>query len=134
MSGETNLKTLLSSLRPVMDPETYTFATVPEAEVGPIRSDLGRFREAEGISVICLLGEAKTLGLQHSGEFRRISLTVHSSLEAVGLTASVSTALADKGIPCNVVAGYHHDHLFIPAPLVETALQTLLALSARHAP
>ena len=34
-----------------------------------------------------------------------ISLTVHSDLEAVGLTAAFSTALGQAGVSCNVVAG-----------------------------
>jgi hypothetical protein len=57
--------------------------------------------------------------------FARITLTVHSALEGVGLTAAVSGALAEQGIACNVVAGFHHDHLFVPWERREEALGVL---------
>ena len=61
--------------------------------------------------------------------FARITLTVHSALEGVGLTAAVAGALAQAGIACNVVAGYHHDHLFVPWDRREEALAILQRLS-----
>jgi len=62
--------------------------------------------------------------------FAGITLQVHSALEGVGLTAAVATALAAKGLPCNVIAGYHHDHLFVPWERREEALEILRAVSA----
>jgi hypothetical protein len=61
---------------------------------------------------------------------RRITLTVPSALDGVGLTAAVATALADAGIPCNVVAAFHHDHLFVPAAMAKRAVRVLLDLQA----
>jgi len=121
MSGETDISILLGGLVPVLHPDVYTFATVSDSELEKVKHPLGFFREAEGLSVICLLQEAQALGLVHEGEFRRISLTIHSSLHAVGLTARVSTALADRSIACNVVAGFYHDHLFVSADRADEA-------------
>lgn len=128
MSGEKDIQLLLGSLAPVLDAEVYTFATVSEAESEMPRRPLGFFRESEGLSLICLLREAQASGLKHEGEFRKISLTVHSSLHAVGLTARVSTVLADSGISCNVVAGFYHDHLFVPTDRAEEAIKILSGL------
>lgn len=129
MSGEKDLAAILASLSPVLDREIYTFATVSESEVGKLDRPLGLFRESEGVSVICLLAEARARGLKHEGEFRKITLSVHSSLQAIGLTAVVATALANRGIPCNVVAGFHHDHLFVPATRADEAQTILSGLS-----
>jgi uncharacterized protein len=121
VSGEKDISILLGSLAPVLDPEVYTFATVSDSEYEKLERPLGFFRESEGVSVICRLRDAQALGLKHEGEFRKISLSVHSSLHAIGLTARVSTALADSGISCNVVAGYYHDHLFVPVNRADEA-------------
>ena len=61
---------------------------------------------------------------------RRIELTVHSALEGVGLTAAVASALAREGMPCNAVAAFHHDHIFVPSGMAEQALGVLTALQA----
>ena len=61
--------------------------------------------------------------------FAGITLQVHSALEGVGLTAAVAAALAKADIACNVIAGYHHDHLFVPWDAREKAQEILKALS-----
>jgi hypothetical protein len=128
MPGEKDLALLLGSLAPVLADEVYTFATVPENEELKLTRPLGVFREAEGVSVICTRTEAQALGLKHEGAFRKISFSIHSSLDAVGLTARVATALAEHGIACNVVAAFHHDHLFVPAERATEALKILCEL------
>lgn len=134
MSGDHNLSQLVRSLAPTLDDGDYVFATGTAIEVARISQPLGIFREAEGISVICHPDEAAKVGLRRSGVFRRITLNVHSSLEAVGLTAHVSRVLAVEGIACNVVAGYFHDHLFVPAGRAGDALVALRQLGKpRHA-
>ena len=70
------------------------------------------------------------LGLNYSFVASWITLTVHSSLEAVGLTAAFSKALAEKGISCNVVAAFYHDHLFVRQQDAAAAMETLKGLSA----
>ena len=61
---------------------------------------------------------------------RQITLKVHSSLEAIGLTAAMSRALMEAGISANVVAAYYHDHIFVPAADAERAVEALRQLSA----
>jgi len=130
MSGERNLDVLLRSLNPILDDQEYTFATGSESAVASVARPIGVFREEEGTSVICSRSEAERLRLKHSGSFRRITLGVHSSLDAVGLTARVAQALADQGISCNVVAGFFHDHLFVPVVRAEDAMAALRRLGA----
>ena len=129
MRGEADLPTLLRSLGPVVDDELYTFATVSEDQPPNLITPLGLFREAEGMSIICSTKEAETLGLTHEGQFRKITFSIHSSLATVGLTARVSAALAARGIPCNIVAAFYHDHLFVPADRAADALEILSALA-----
>ncbi len=80
--------------------------------------------EAEGTTYIVPADQS-----DRSPEFARITLQIHSALEGVGLTAAVSNALAEAGIACNVVAGFHHDHLFVPWDRCEEALAILKRLS-----
>ncbi|GGB58523.1 transporter [Roseibium aquae] len=139
MRGETDLAKLVSGMRPVLDPKDYVFGTFPENALTDVavHGPLGLFLEAEGVTAILPLDVAlklaadrsPDLGLDVSRTFRRITLTVHSSLEAVGLTAAVSRALADAGIPANVVAAYFHDHVFVPAEDADRAMEVLLQLS-----
>jgi uncharacterized protein len=128
MSGEKDLSILIRSLAPVLDTELYTFATVTEEQLKSLSRPIGIFREAEGISVICTKAQAEARHLKSAGAFKKISLTIHSSLAAVGLTARVSAALASRGIACNVVAAFHHDHLFVPADRAEEAREILSGL------
>ncbi|MBF9035969.1 ACT domain-containing protein [Rhodobacterales bacterium HKCCE2091] len=87
-------------------------------------------REAEGTTLILPEPLAAAEGLETEGPFVCITLSVQSALEGVGLTAAVSTALADAGIPANMVAGYHHDHVFVPAAEADRALSVLNATAA----
>src|SRR5262245_46833968 len=91
-------------------------------------------REAEGTSIIIPLEIAERLGLKIGFKTDWITLDVASDLASVGLTAAVSTALANAGISCNIVAGYHHDHLFVPVGKGQEALQVLLNLQANQSP
>ncbi|GAA0771810.1 ACT domain-containing protein [Roseibium denhamense] len=135
MTGETDLKTLLSHMRPMLDPVPYVFCTF--ATKGPVElseyEPVGLFQETEGTTAILPAERARELGLADAEWFRRITLTVHSSLEAVGLTAAVSAALAREGIPANVVAAYFHDHVFVPEEKAETALRVLRSLCEENA-
>ncbi|MBO6857786.1 ACT domain-containing protein [Roseibium aggregatum] len=131
MTGETDLATLISQMRPMLDPEPYVFCTFASksmtdlAEYDPI----GLFAETEGLTAILPVERARELGLAEAEWFRRITLTVHSSLEAVGLTASISAALATEGISANVVAAYFHDHVFVPEERADDALEALRKLA-----
>ncbi len=86
---------------------------------------IASFREAEGISFILPIEAAKLAGFDTSLPMAQITLQVYSALDGVGLTAAVASALADAGIPCNMVAGFHHDHAFVPEDLADKAIEVL---------
>jgi hypothetical protein len=131
MSGETDLDKLIGSMQPVMSNLEYVFASLDKdspfsvADLEP----LGTFYEKEGLTVIVLKTNADALGISYQGVFQCITLNVHSSLEAVGLTAAVSSALANQGISANVVAAYYHDHIFVPLAKANQALSCLVKLA-----
>lgn len=125
-SGETNLTTLLQSMEPELLPEHFVFVSVAGkygdyAELEPVAS----FKEAEGLTLVLSQSHAEHASLSFDGVFRCISLTVHSSLEAVGLTAAFATKLAEHNISANVIAGFYHDHIFVPAAQAEQAMRAL---------
>ena len=128
MPGETDLRALLRSMEPVADDCDYVFCTAPSL---PEIEALCTFRETEGVTLICRRAEAERAGLPFTFPCRRITLTVHSSLEAVGLLAVVSTALARSGISANVVSAYYHDHLFVKAEDVSRALKVLAGIEGK---
>ncbi len=130
MSGETDLDRLVSSMAPKLTEPLYVFCTLQEARYGDYRElePIASFGEEEGLTLIIEKAAAERAGLAFDGLFRRITLQVHSSLEAVGLTATVSAALTEVGISANVVAAYYHDHLFVPAERAEEALAVLSGL------
>lgn len=126
MSGETELTTLLATMSPVVCPGAFVFVVDP----GPVEAEvLASVVEPEGLSMVLRKEDADRLGLDYDYVAGWITLTVQSSLAAVGLTAAVSTALAEAGISCNVVAGYHHDHLLVPADRLDDALAALRRLA-----
>ncbi len=134
MSGETNLARLLRSMTPQLNPGQYVFCCVPVEHDCRALQPIASLREAEGLSLVLTRESADAHGLHYDYIAAWITLQVHSSLAAVGLTASFSAALAQAGISCNVVAGFHHDHLFVPSERAEKALSTLRALSAASMP
>lgn len=131
MSGVTDLDELLATMKPALVDGCFVYACVPAGDLDGhlFRGPIGLFREAEGVTLILPVEAAE--GLAASAPMRMITLSVHSSLEAVGLTAAFAAALTAEGISANVVAGYHHDHIFVPERDAERALETLRALSRR---
>lgn len=128
VTGESDLRVLLSDLRPELHPGRYVYATAPDGRVPAGAAPVVTVREAEGLTLV--LPEAVAVGLPYSYVTGWITLRVHSALEAVGLTAAVSLALTDAGISCNVVAGFHHDHLFVPYERSAEAVAVLEALAS----
>lgn len=131
MHGETNLDTLLRQLKPLVRPEVFVFCTVPHAEYGDLASTnpFASIREEEGLTLVLVQEQADKIEMPYNGVFRCITLSVHSSLEAVGLTAVISTKLAEHQISANMLAGFHHDHVFVPAHQIESAIQILTSLT-----
>jgi hypothetical protein len=129
ISGEAHFSKLIRSVKPVLNNGEFVFCSF--AEVGDINLNetVCFFREKEGVSVILPKKVADERQLKYSFIASWITLMVHSSLEAVGLTAAVSKALADENISCNVVAGYYHDHIFVARKDTERAIRILEAVS-----
>lgn len=129
MSGETRLKKLINEMDPRLNPGEYVFSTVSTTYTIDRANILCEFKEQEGITVILERTQAEAYGLTYEFVAAWITLNVHSALEAKGLTAKVATALAEHNISCNVVAGYYHDHLFVPHAEGNKAVDILKALS-----
>lgn len=132
MNAETRLDKLLQNINPQLQGESYVFCALEESQLAQLLpACLCIFREREGPSAILPRAEAERAGLEASSAFRQLTLQVHSSLEAVGLTAAVAAELAAAGISANVVAALRHDHVFVPEAEAERALQLLRGLSNR---
>jgi hypothetical protein len=127
-SGETELDVLLQHMDPICDSENYVFVSVSEVSFRNNFAKLHLFatiHEPEGITIVITKQQADQKNCIYNGVFNCISLQIHSSLEAVGLTAAVATKLAKLGISTNVIAGYYHDHIFVPEKHTCTALSAL---------
>ena len=131
MSGIKELDVLLKEMHPKLSDREYVFCTFQSVKADFV-SDLNpicTFHEDEGLTVVVEKTTASKANLQFNEIFRKITLQVHSSLEAVGLTAVVSTALANKGISSNIIAAYYHDHVFVPSNKSDIAINVLKSLS-----
>lgn len=130
-SGERHLNTLLGTLSPVLVDEEFVFLTFADAAYGdhamlqPVASCV----ETEGLTLVVPRQQAVDLGHAYDAVFSEISLQVHSSLEAIGLTAAISTALARQHISANVIAGFFHDHIFVPQSDSTNAMAVLVELA-----
>ncbi|GLS89798.1 transporter [Psychromonas marina] len=130
MSGITELDQLLHSMQPVLLDAEFVFCTVSGSLIDYVSlNPVATFVEAEGLTLVLEKGIAVNASLEFEGVFRQLTMTVHSSLEAVGLTAAVATKLASKGISANVIAAYYHDHIFVQSSKAEAALQALQEFS-----
>ena len=131
MSGERDLQILLSTMSPRLAEDEYVFLSFADARYGDHAGlePLAAIREAEGLTLIVPRSAADSSGLDYETIFRRISLDVHSSLDAVGLTAAFSAALTAQGISANVIAGYYHDHIFVQAEMAAEAVAALRELA-----
>lgn len=125
------LTRLLSTLQPQLHDGVYAYCTLPTGAVAPPQA-IGSFRESEGLTAILSLQDANSAGLTPGFLAAWITLQVNSALDSVGLTAAVSRALGDADIPCNIVAAYHHDHLFVPVAQARAACEVLKQLSAKQ--
>ena len=125
MPGETNLNTLLKNMTPVLNQGDYVYCTVADINTIDAKDILCFFREEEAITIILKKEIADRLDLKYEYIAAGITLTIHSSLAATGLTAAFANALAAENISCNVVAAYYHDHIFVAK---DDANKAMLAL------
>lgn len=128
MSGETDLQRLLASMDAQSRPGEFVMVTREQAPSMPVDALV---QEPEGITVVVPRDVADEQGWEYDVVLAWITLQVHSSLEAVGLTMEVSRALAEEGIAANMLAGFFHDHVLVPADRRGDALRALAALSRR---
>ena len=130
MSGITDINELLGSMQPALVDDLFVFCTVTGQLAEYVNlAPIATFIETEGLTLVLTKDKADEAGLNYEGVFRQITLTVHSSLEAVGLTAAIATKLTSKGISANVIAAYYHDHIFVSNDKAEQALSALKELS-----
>ena len=128
--GESDLLTLIAQMSPSLDDQIWAFVSVDEVSSEYVLEHaLATFRETEGTTLIVPWEKAEEFDVC-SEPMARITLNIHSSLQAVGLTAAVSQALASEAISANVVAGFYHDHIFVPQMAGERAVACLTLLSA----
>ena len=118
-------KAMIAGMAPVLRPGRFVFVTGAGENLAP--QALASFREAEGLSLILAEETARAQGFDTAMAMACITLTVHSALDGIGLTAAVAGALTQAGIPCNMVAAFHHDHVFVPVERAEEAVAVLQA-------
>lgn len=124
---------MIAGMQPLLDPGIWTFCAVRGTDTVP-PDVFAVIQETEGTTFILPYTTATAGGYTASPAMKKITLQVNSDLEGVGLTAAVATALTKQNIPCNVVAGYHHDHVFVPEAQAGLAYETLLQLQNNAAP
>ncbi|KXI27437.1 ACT domain-containing protein [Paraglaciecola hydrolytica] len=131
MAGETDLALLLTSMSPSLAQDEYVFTTVTDVKTALQTgiSPKAMFVESEGTTLVLTVADTQLANLSFSGTYRCITLNVHSSLEAIGLTAAVSAALTKANISANVIAAYYHDHIFVPTDKAQAAMHALKSLT-----
>lgn len=129
MSGETDLSRLIASMQPKLHPDTYVFVDYFDRPCPPELKPIMTFREDEAQTLIITRDMAEHCSLPFTYPCRQITLKIHSSLEAVGFLAAITTALARAGISVNPVSAFFHDHLFIPEDRAEEAMSILRQMS-----
>ena len=127
------LQDLIKQLSPKLDSNSYVYCTVPHARYGELEElkPIVSIAELEGLTLVIPLQQAKAENLDYHRVFRRITLEGHSSLEALGLTSVVTSLLAERGITTNVIAGFYHDHMFVPSDRIEEAMAALKELASQ---
>jgi hypothetical protein len=128
--GENDLAKLLRNMKPEMHADVFVFCSIaPDQEIPAALAPILSFHEQEGTTLVVRREEAEHAGLSGQSASRLITLTVHSSLEAVGFLAAITTRLAQAGISVNAVSAYYHDHLFVPEHRAGEALHLLQEMS-----
>ena len=131
IDGESDLNKLIKGLSPKLNDGEYVFTSIKNIELLNTSEVICTFKEKEGFTLILERSRADQLGLRYNFIASWITLEVHSSLNAVGLTSLFTTELANHGISCNVIAGYYHDHIFVSTKDSLKALEILNYLSLK---
>jgi hypothetical protein len=134
MTGVRDLHDLCRQMTPSIADGVFVYCTVSDFRIPEDVEPICTFREAEGLTAIVSKSQAEAAGMPYVFPCRLVTLAVHSSLDAVGFLACITDRLASAGIACNVVAAFHHDHLFVPEARAEEALHVLLSLASEANP
>ena len=131
MSGETNINKLLESMSPGLIAGEFVFCSFEDSAYGDLSElePIAAFQESEGLTLVIPVTKADEHKIPYEFSYRGITLHVHSSLEAVGLTAAFSKQLAEHGISANVIAGFYHDHIFVRTKDASNAVEALTELT-----
>ena len=129
MTGEVDLQKLIKGMKPELNQGEYVYCLADSKEHAAALDPLCYFLEKEGVTIILSKEKADAMNIPYAMTCAWITLTVHSSLEAVGLTAAVSKSLTEANISCNVVAAFYHDHIFVTAKDAERAMNVLQKLT-----
>ncbi|QCX02193.1 ACT domain-containing protein [Aggregatimonas sangjinii] len=132
MAGETDIFKLIKGMTPRLHSGIYVFCSVKSLQGIDREQTICEFKEREGTTIIIEKHKADELQLSYDYSAAWITLEIHSSLEAVGLTAIISNELAQNNISCNIVAGYFHDHLFLAKNDAEKGMNVLRKLVKKH--
>lgn len=117
-------------MNPILQPEAYVFCSMSNQDTDWSQlNPIGFFREHEGVTLILHQECADRASIPYSSIFRMITLSVHSSLEAVGFLAAITSKLAEHGISVNPISAYYHDHLFVPVSQGSRAMELLQEFS-----
>ena len=133
--AESDLSTLLSTLEVIRRNGVWRFETIDKdaaswadlVNLRQVRDIAMLFQESEGLTVITSADDETP----QDNRWAWLELSVYSDLQAVGFLAKVAAALSEAGVPCNAVAAYHHDHIFVPEAKAETAIAAIEALRAQ---
>ncbi|MEM8863155.1 MAG: ACT domain-containing protein, partial [Chloroflexota bacterium] len=131
-SGIKNLDKLLKNMSPTLQEGVFVFISLTEGTIGSYDelNPIAAVVEPEGLTLVIPQDKADQHQISYDGVYKMITLEVHSSLEAVGLTAAFATKLAEHHISANVIAGFYHDHIFVQASAAARAIAALKELSA----
>lgn len=132
MAGEKEINKLIRGMTPRLNDGEYVFVSVQELNEIDRNDTICEFKEEEGITIVIDKNKADELNYTYDYVASWITLMIHSSLEAVGLTAIFSKELANNDISCNIIAGYYHDHIFVDKKDSDKAIRVLKKLAESY--